>query len=165
MAPPGARAVAPGLVPCRAPVYTHPMPLMSPPPLRTLDEPNLEALVELMFLAAFADGEFSQEEKLHFSRSVESLTDRRIPQSTMDELIQSVVTQLQKEGRAARLASLKERLATPQARKVAFSLAAQVVVADGIVRISERELLLDVAAALEIDQTEAAEVVRKLAAS
>ncbi|WP_437874401.1 tellurite resistance TerB family protein [Sorangium sp. So ce513] len=138
---------------------------MSPPPLRTLDEPNLEALVELMFLAAFADGEFSQEEKLHFSRSVESLTDRRIPQSTMDELIQTVVTQLQKEGRAARLASLKERLATPQARKVAFSLAAQVVVADGIVRASERELLLDVAAALEIDQTEAADVLRKLAAS
>ncbi|WP_434040910.1 MULTISPECIES: tellurite resistance TerB family protein [Sorangium] len=138
---------------------------MSPPPLKTLDEPNLEALIELMFLAAFADGEFSQEEKLHFFRSVESLTDRRIPQSTMDELIQTVVTQLQKEGRAARLASLKERLPSPQARKVAFSLAAQVVVADGIVRTSERELLLDVAAALELDQTEAAEVVRRLAAS
>ncbi|WP_437806088.1 tellurite resistance TerB family protein [Sorangium sp. So ce1078] len=138
---------------------------MSPPPLQTLDEPNLEALVELMFLAAFADGEFSQEEKVHFSRSVESLTDRRIPQSTMDELIRGVVEQLQKEGRAARLASLKERLATPQARKVAFSLAAQVVVADGIVRTSERELLLDVAAALELDQTEAADVVRRLAAS
>ncbi|WP_437963594.1 tellurite resistance TerB family protein [Sorangium sp. So ce260] len=138
---------------------------MSPPPLQTLDEPNLEALVELMFLAAFADGEFSQEEKVHFSRSVESLTDRRIPQSTMDELIRSVVEQLQKEGRAARLASLKERLPTPQARKVAFSLAAQVVVADGIVRNSERELLLDVAAALELDQTEAADVVRRLAAS
>ncbi|WP_437312858.1 tellurite resistance TerB family protein [Sorangium sp. So ce385] len=141
------------------------MPLMSPPPLQTLDEPNLEALVELMFLAAFADGEFSQEEKVHFSRSVESLTDRRIPQSTMDELIRTVVEQLQKEGRAARLASLKERLPTPQARKVAFSLAAQVVVADGIVRNSERELLLDVAAALELDQTEAADVVRRLAAS
>ncbi|KYF60685.1 tellurite resistance TerB family protein [Sorangium cellulosum] len=141
------------------------MPLMSPPPLKTLDEPNLEALIELMFLAAFADGEFSQEEKLHFFRSVESLTDRRIPQSTMDELIKTVVAQLQKEGRAARLASLKERLPSPQARKVAFSLAAQVVVADGIVRTSERELLLDVAAALELDQTEAAEVVRRLAAS
>src|SRR5690242_12671585 len=133
------------------------MPLMSPPPLKTLDEPNLEALVELMFLAAFADGEFSQEEKVHFARSVESLTDRRIPQSTMDELIHTVVTQLQQEGRAARLASLKERLPSPQARKVAFSLAAQVVVADGIVRTSERELLLDVAAALEIEQTEAAD--------
>ncbi|WP_437618053.1 tellurite resistance TerB family protein [Sorangium sp. So ce1151] len=138
---------------------------MSPPPLRTLDEPNLEALVELMFLAAFADGEFSQEEKVHFARSVESLTDRRIPQSTMDELIHTVVTQLQQEGRAARLASLKERLPSPQARKVAFSLAAQVVVADGIVRTSERELLLDVAAALEIEQTEAADVVRRLAAT
>lgn len=141
------------------------MPLMSPPPLRTLDEPNLEALVELMFLAAFADGEFSQEEKVHFARSVESLTDRRIPQSTMDELIHTVVTQLQQEGRAARLASLKERLPSPQARKVAFSLAAQVVVADGVVRTSERELLLDVAAALEIEQTEAADVVRRLAAT
>ncbi|HTN89214.1 MAG TPA: tellurite resistance TerB family protein [Sorangium sp.] len=138
---------------------------MSPPPLKTLDEPNLEALVELMFLAAFADGEFSQEEKVHFARSVESLTDRRIPQSTMDELIHTVVTQLQQEGRAARLASLKERLPSPQARKVAFSLAAQVVVADGIVRTSERELLLDVAAALEIEQTEAADVVRRLAAT
>ena len=138
---------------------------MSPPPLKTLDEPNLEALVELMFLAAFADGEFSQEEKVHFARSVESLTDRRIPQSTMDGLIHTVVTQLQQEGRAARLASLKERLPSPQARKVAFSLAAQVVVADGIVRTSERELLLDVAAALEIEQTEAADVVRRLAAT
>ncbi|WP_437497793.1 tellurite resistance TerB family protein [Sorangium sp. So ce1099] len=138
---------------------------MSPPPLQTLEEPNLEALVELMFLAAFADGEFSQEEKVHFARSVESLTDRRIPQSTMDELIHTVVTQLQQEGRAARLASLKERLPSPQARKVAFSLAAQVVVADGIVRTSERELLLDVAAALEIEQTEAADVVRRLAAT
>ncbi|MGK3987986.1 tellurite resistance TerB family protein [Sorangium sp. So ce136] len=138
---------------------------MSPPPLKTLDEPNLEALVELMFLAAFADGEFSQEEKVHFARSVESLTDRRIPQSTMDELIHTVVTQLQQEGRAARLASLKERLPSPQARKVAFSLAAQVVVADGVVRTSERELLLDVAAALEIEQTEAADVVRRLAAT
>ncbi|MGK4003848.1 tellurite resistance TerB family protein [Sorangium sp. So ce1036] len=138
---------------------------MSPPPLRTLDEPNLEALIELMFLAAFADGEFSQEEKLHFSRSVESLTDRRIPQSTMDELIQRVVAQLQQEGRAARLAALKERLATPPARKVAFSLAAQVVVADGIVRDSERDLLLQVAEALELDQAEAADVLRKLAAS
>ncbi|XYH93016.1 tellurite resistance TerB family protein [Sorangium sp. So ce1128] len=138
---------------------------MSPPPLQTLDEPNLEALVELMFLAAFADGEFSQEEKVHFARSVESLTDRRIPQSTMDELIHTVVTQLQKEGRAARLASLKERLPSPQARKVAFSLAAQVVVADGIIRSSERELLLDVAAALEIEQSEAADVVRRLAAT
>ncbi|WP_437751649.1 tellurite resistance TerB family protein [Sorangium sp. So ce1389] len=138
---------------------------MSPPPLQTLDEPNLEALVELMFLAAFADGEFSQEEKVHFSRSVESLTDRRIPQGTMDELIHTVVTQLQQEGRAARLASLKERLPSPQARKVAFSLAAQVVVADGVVRTSERELLLDVAAALEIEQTEAADVVRRLAAT
>ncbi|WP_437595571.1 tellurite resistance TerB family protein [Sorangium sp. So ce590] len=138
---------------------------MSPPPLQTLDEPNLEALVELMFLAAFADGEFSQEERVHFARSVESLTDRRIPPSTMDELIRTVVEQLQKEGRVARLASLKERLATPQARKVAFFLAAQVVVSDGIVRTSERELLLDVAAALELDQAEAADVLRKLAAS
>jgi tellurite resistance protein len=136
----------------------------NPPPVRAVDEPNLEPLVELMFLAAFADGEFSEEERRHFTRSVESLTDRRLSQRTLDELVQRVVGQLQQDGRAARLASVKDRLESPPARKVAFSLAAQVVVADGIIRPSEHQLLLDVAEALEIDRAEALDLVKQLAA-
>lgn len=140
------------------------MPAMNPPPVRAVDEPNLEPLVELMFLAAFADGEFSEEERRHFTRSVESLTDRRLSQNTLDELVERVVGQLQREGRAARLAAVKDRLESPSARKVAFSLAAQVVVADGIIKPSEHQLLLDVAEALEIDRAEALGLVKQLAA-
>jgi uncharacterized tellurite resistance protein B-like protein len=138
------------------------MPASVPPSLRTIEQPNMEAIIELMFLAAFADGEFSEEEKHHFYRSVESLTDRELPQSTLDELVQRVVAGLQAEGRAARLASVKKRLASPATRKVALSMAIQVVASDGIIRTSERELLFEVAEALEIDQDEAANLVVRL---
>jgi DnaJ-domain-containing protein 1 len=49
----------------------------APASLHMFDTPRLEAFVELMFLAAFADGEFSQEEKQHFLSSIESLTEKR----------------------------------------------------------------------------------------
>ena len=44
----------------------------------TLDEPKIEALIEIMYLAAYADGDFAPEEKQHFVRSVQSLTDRKV---------------------------------------------------------------------------------------
>ncbi|PKN45102.1 MAG: hypothetical protein CVU63_09375, partial [Deltaproteobacteria bacterium HGW-Deltaproteobacteria-20] len=45
---------------------------------RELDETKLEALVEVVYLAAFADGEFSETERAHFTRSVEQLTEGRL---------------------------------------------------------------------------------------
>jgi tellurite resistance protein len=130
--------------------------------LRTIDAPDMEALVELMFLAASADGEFSAAEKQHFLRSVESLTDRQIPESTMDALFARFTRQLQSSGRAACLASVKHRLGHPGARKVALSLVIQVVASDGIIRTAEHELLLEVAEALEIDRDMAADLVAKI---
>jgi len=43
-----------------------------------------------------------------------------------------------------------------------LSLAIQVTAADGIIRTSERELIMDTAEALEIDRDEAADLVIKL---
>ena len=43
-----------------------------------LSSAKLEALVEMMFLAASADGDFSDVERQHFVQSVESLTDGRL---------------------------------------------------------------------------------------
>jgi len=43
-----------------------------------LSSAKLDALVEMMFLAASADGEFSEVERAHFLHSVESLTDGRL---------------------------------------------------------------------------------------
>jgi tellurite resistance protein len=130
---------------------------------RDFDEPKLEALIETMFLAAHADGEFSEEEKAHFIASVESLTDARLSRDKLEELVQRIHVEAEKAGREARLAAVKSRLPDPRVRKVALSLAIQVTASDGIIRTSERELILEVAEALEIDRGEAADLVKALA--
>jgi len=128
-----------------------------------LPAPKLEALIEMMFLAAFADGEFSDVEHQHFKRSLESLTSSRLDESELETLLSDIQKALADEGREARLKSVKTRLPEEGARKVALSLAIQVTAADGIIRTSERELILETAEALGIDANEAADLVRKLA--
>lgn len=127
-----------------------------------LPPPKIEALVEMMFLAASADGEFSDEEQAHFKKSLESLTSARLDSGEVDTLLARAKADLDQQGREARLARVKERLPEPGARKVALSLAIQVAAADGIIRTSERELILETAEALEIDRDEAADLVRQL---
>jgi uncharacterized tellurite resistance protein B-like protein len=128
-----------------------------------LPAPKLEALVEMMFLAASADGEFSDEEQTHFKKSLESLTSTRLDANELDTLLARAKSDLDAQGREARLSAVKERLPEPGARKVALSLAIQIAAADGIIRTSERELILDTAEALEIDRDEAADLVQRLA--
>lgn len=130
--------------------------------MRDFDEPKLQALLETMMLAAYADGEFSSEEREHFKKSVESLTDGRLGGAKLELLLYKVQLGWMSQGREARLASVKERLTDMAARKVAFSLAVQVTAADGIIRTTERELLCDMAEALDIDRDEAADLVAKL---
>jgi tellurite resistance protein len=127
-----------------------------------LSDAKLEALVEIMFLAASADGDFSDVERQHFLQSVESLTDGRLAKVALEGLLDRAKTDLEASGREARLSAVKERLPDPSARKVALSLAIQVTAADGIIRTSERELILETAEALEIDRDEAADLVIKL---
>jgi tellurite resistance protein len=127
-----------------------------------LSSTKLEALVEMMFLAASADGDFSDVERTHFLQSVESLTDGRLAKPALEELLHRAQKDLDASGREARLAAVKERLPDAGARKVALSLAIQISAADGIIRTSERELILETAEALEIDRDEAADLVIEL---
>lgn len=138
--------------------------LASPPSVRVFDEPKLEALIETMFLAAVADGDFGDDERKQLISSVESLTDRTMSARTTDALLTRIQAALEASGRAARLASVKERLGTPGERKTALALSIRLVAADGLVRTSERELILDLADALEIDRDEAADLVREICA-
>ena len=138
------------------------MSLQSPPSLRDLEAAKLEALVEVMFLAAYADGDFGDEEREHFLRSLESLTDRKISLETLGKLVTRIATALEKEGRAARLADVKGRLLDEGSRKTALALAVQLTLADDVIRTSERELILEVAEALEVDRDEAADLVASL---
>ncbi|MBX3184259.1 MAG: TerB family tellurite resistance protein [Polyangiaceae bacterium] len=133
--------------------------MTNPEFLRDFDDPKLEALTEVMFLAASADGDFSAEERAHFQTSLESLTNGRFGADRFEAFFAKVSQALSSEGRSARLASVKERLPDAGARKVALSLAVQLTAADGIIRTSERELILETAEALEIDSDTAASIV------
>jgi uncharacterized tellurite resistance protein B-like protein len=128
-----------------------------------LSDAKLEALVEMMFLAASAGGDFSDVERQHFLKSVESLTSGRLTKPTLEGLLDRAKTELEASSRDQRLSAVKERLPDPGARKVALSLAIQVTAADGIIRTSERELIMETADALEIARDEAADLVLKLA--
>ncbi|MEJ7729841.1 MAG: tellurite resistance TerB family protein [Polyangiaceae bacterium] len=129
------------------------------------DSPKLEALVEVMFLAAWADGELGPEERVQFARSVETLTDKRVEGGTFEALFERLSKQLSSEGRPARLATLKARLPDEAQRRVALALAVQVMAADGLIRTSERELIAVVAVALGIAGDEPADLVRDNAAA
>jgi uncharacterized tellurite resistance protein B-like protein len=129
-----------------------------------LSNAKLDALVEIMFLAASADGEFSEVERKHFLHSVEALTDGRLAGAALEALLERAQADLSASGRAARLQAVKERLPDAGARKVALSLAIEVTAADGIIRTSERELILETADALEIDRDQAADLVKRLSA-
>jgi tellurite resistance protein len=139
-----------------APVYT-------PPPIRDLEAPQLEAVVEVLFLAAHADGDFGAEERDFFLRSIESLTDRSLSGETLERLVTRISGDVQREGRAQRLASVKERLPDPGARKAVLAMAIQLTATDGIVRTSERELILEAAEALDVGHDVAADLVAALA--
>jgi tellurite resistance protein len=130
--------------------------------LHGLGEDKLEALVEMMYLAASADGEFSNEELSHFLNSVQSLTDGRLAGDRLQSLVAQAQTDLERDGRDARLLAVRERLPDAGARKVALSLAIEMTAADGIIRTSERELIFDTAQALEIDADQAADLVSRL---
>ena len=131
--------------------------------LAGFDDPKLEAMIETMFLAAHADGDFSDEERAHFTKSVESLTDSRFSGEPLAALLGRIEAALVASSRDVRLATVKERLPAGKPREIALSLAIRLMAADGIIRTSERELIMDAADALEIDRDVAADMVRDVA--
>lgn len=132
--------------------------MSAPPPLANgKNAESLEAIVELLYLAASADDEFSEDERAHFKSSVESLTDRKV--DDLDALVSKVEAAVKAEGVDARLAAVKARLPEPRARETALAMAIRLTAVDGIVRTSEREWILSAAEALDIDTDKAADMV------
>jgi tellurite resistance protein len=127
---------------------------------RSLPLPKLEALVEVMFLAASADGELSAEERELFAHTVRQLADERIG-TRLDELFRRYKQALDESDRETRLLALKKALPEISARRLALELAIQVTAVDGLIRTSERELILDTADALEVNRSDVANLVRR----
>ena len=130
--------------------------------VRDLSGDKLEALIEMMLLAASADGEFDPDERVRFERNAEMLTAGAMTGQRLDAAMTRARQALEEEGREARLESVKERLPDVATRKLALSLAIEMTAADGVVRTSERELIMETALALGIDGDTAANMVRDL---
>ncbi|MBK8936651.1 MAG: TerB family tellurite resistance protein [Polyangiaceae bacterium] len=135
-----------------------------PLPIDDLDEPKIEALVEMMVLAASADGDFAPEERARLERNVLSLMSRRLGAEHLPSMLADLERRIAEQGRAKRLLAVKVALGDAGSRRVALDLALQVMKEDGVLRTTERELILEIAEALEIDRDDAANMVRALGA-
>ena len=119
----------------------------------TLDEPKLEALIEIMYLAAYADGSFAPEERAHFSRSVQSLTDRKVTPEMLDEIVSRLDAARRAAGTAALIAGARATLGSAGACRVALNLAVGVIMADGKVTDAERTMLYEIGSALGLERS------------
>lgn len=120
-----------------------------------LDEDQLDAMVEAIYLAAFSDGSFSPIEREHFASALELLTDGRVDDARLAQVQERLGASVASLGRERCLASIASRLQSDTLRHVAFVLALDMVAADGRVLPAERNFLEDFAAALGIERTEA----------
>jgi tellurite resistance protein len=125
-------------------------------------DPKLLALVEMMVLAAGADGDFGADEKAKVATSLVNLTSARFETDELDAMIQSVVERTRAATRLERLQALRAVLGGPGPCRVALELALGVMLADGVIRTSEREMIADMAEGLGIDGEAAADLVKKL---
>ncbi|MFP6686916.1 MAG: hypothetical protein VB934_19495 [Polyangiaceae bacterium] len=135
--------------------------------LEGFDQPRLQALVETMFLAADADGELTEDERVELERSIQSVASGTPHEASLSgEGLAALLTQAQadlaRDGRELRLEVVRNRLGDATACAGALGLAIRVTAADGQLRTSEREFLFDLAIALHVDQDEAADLVREL---
>jgi len=119
----------------------------------TLEEPKVEALIEIMYLAAYADGSFAPEERAHFARSVQSLTDRKVTPAMLDQIVERLDSARKAAGTAALIAGARATLGSPSACRVALSLAIGVIMADGTVTDGERAMLYEIGTALGVERS------------
>lgn len=126
-----------------------------------IDDPQASAKIETLFLAAHADGELGDDERAHFATVVGGFLGSSPSDDALGKLLSGFEADLARDGREARIAAIKGTLAAGAPREEALSLAVKLMATDGIVRTSERELILELAEALEIDTDRAADMVRE----
>lgn len=117
-----------------------------------------EAVLEMMYLAVHADGEFGDEERNALAAAVR---ERGGPSGAdFTKTMQRIERDVASQGREARLAALKSAFHDARAKEDALAAVIRMVVADGVLRTSERELILEVAGGLGIDGDRAADMVQ-----
>jgi uncharacterized tellurite resistance protein B-like protein len=109
--------------------------------LDSLDVDEIEAFVELMFLAAYIDGTVNDAERAAFRGQVLKGTHGQLQGDTVDHVVEHVERSLPGENREVRLASIRDRLRDGRKRRAALEHAARVILADGVLGVDEVSFL------------------------
>jgi uncharacterized tellurite resistance protein B-like protein len=131
--------------------------------LAQLNNDQVDALVELMLLAASADGELSIEEIDQLQKCLLEVDELWMTHIDLERRLREAHNRISGSERAQRLTTVKSTLSSINFRKAGLELAIRVMASDGIVRTSERELILETAEALDIDREVAADMVKAIA--
>jgi uncharacterized tellurite resistance protein B-like protein len=100
-----------------------------------LDE--LEAFVELMFLAAYTDGAVGPEERAAFRGQVIKGTHGQLDAELVDQVLAVIEVKVARTDRDARLMKIRDRLGDARKRHAALVHAARVILADGVLGLDE----------------------------
>lgn len=131
--------------------------------LGSLELPRLEALIELLFLAAYADGTISAEERAVLRQKVLEGSQGRLSTETVEAMLDSIEATLAQQGREVRFQSIRRRLGERRLRLEALALAGQILRADHQVDLREASWMARAAEALEIPTDEALALLRPVA--
>ena len=135
----------------------------TPELLARLRNDQVDALIEVMLLAATADGELSIEEVDQLQKCLLEVDELWLTQIDLERRLSHAHERIIDASRAVRLAAAKRILSDRDARRAALELAIRVMAADGIIRTSEREVILETAEALGVDRESAANMVKAIA--
>jgi uncharacterized tellurite resistance protein B-like protein len=102
---------------------------------------ELEAFVELMFIAAYSDGEVSADERAAFRGQVTKGTAGQLDGRMVDLMLGHIERSVVAIDKEAQLVTIRDRLKDARKRHAALVHAARVVLADGDLVMDEMEFL------------------------
>jgi tellurite resistance protein len=116
------------------------------------------AVLEVLFLAAAADGRVTPEERDHLARVVRDLTAGGLSDDALGALLVRCFDGLEREGFHGRIVRAARTLDADQ-RGLAFALAAAVALGDGALVQDERAVLEDLARTFALPEEDARRIL------
>lgn len=127
--------------------------------LASLELNQLEACVELMFFAAYADGVVDASERAKFEEHVVHATKGQLGPALVQTVLAHIEGGVLGADRGERLREIAPRLRGEKIRRAALVLAMQVAMADGTLTAEERAFLLEAAGVFGIEEGDALRIV------